>query len=270
MSSLLRRVGVVIGGGLVLLLGSTLWREHGGQAKLDAARGRARAACAAYAAEPGLPQTDLCLPFGEEGTGYRAMSVLHASEARVAEAKEALARADLERAETHLASVMDDVKVGNGRHFFAELTTAAMVRSVLDVLDGPGRALDARARRRILANVRLHGAVHPFEALRMAIVWEGLHPERPLFDGEFPRPSRSKAELVSETEQVAATFDAMATAVLADEVTRCERTARAVEGSSLWDVDIEASHCAMYARVVATGRRLAAAQRALGLEDGSR
>jgi hypothetical protein len=215
MKTLLARIALVGGLGLILVLALSGWRAQT-KAKYAAAQARATADCLSYRAQPGHANVDVCR---YDEFGPHAPVTVHLADAKLAEARAALSRGD-----THVAIAALQVAVSDAQNadrfgsLMGTVRAAGVIDAVVDVLDAHLTELDPGARRAILSNAHLETAAAPFERERVQELWVLAHFEQL----KFPDVPSNDADLVAEMEADAPAFREMDRALLLGDVAACQ------------------------------------------------
>ena len=244
MSSLRRRLVVVVIFGLVALGVALGWRSRDGAARYRKAQDRVSVACRAYRSLPAHVNANVCQGFDEYGP--RATEIYRRVEPALARAEARVAAADRRAAETAIAeavSSLDELaRIGTP---IADIIAASIVDRVLNLLETHPE-VDRAAVLGAQLVVR-----RPLESARLQHLWELAHWNASL--SEIPLPS--EATLADEMEADEAAFDRMEHAVLASDVQGCQRAAL-TGGPRMRASAIFPLYCEKLVRVVHAGKRL--------------
>lgn len=218
MKTLLARIALVGGLGLILVLSLSGWRSQT-KAKYAAAQARATADCRAYRAQPGHANVDVCR---YDEFGPHAPVTVHLADAKLAEARAALSRGDTRAAIDALhVAVSDAQHADRFGSLMGTVRAAGVIDAVIDVLDAHRAEIDPDARRAILANAHLETAAAPFERERVKELWALAHFEQL----KFPDVPSNDADLVAEMETDGPAFREMDGALLRGDVAACQLAA---------------------------------------------
>lgn len=220
MKTLLTRIALVggLGLGLVLVLSLSGWRSQT-KSKYAAARARATADCRAYRAQPGHQNVDVCR---YDEFGPRTPVTVHLADAKLAEARVALSRADARTAVDALHVALSDAQ--HADRFgtpWGTVLAAGIIDSVLDVLDAHRAEIGPGDRRAILADAHLESAAAPFERQRVMELWVLAHFEQL----KFPEVPSNDADLLAEMEIDGPAFREMDRTLLLGDVAACQLAA---------------------------------------------
>jgi hypothetical protein len=250
MKTLLTRVALVGGLGLVLILSLSGWRSQT-KAKYAAAQARATAECRAYRAQPGHANVDVCR---YDEFGSHAPVTVHLAEAKLAEARAALVRGDARTAIDALhAAVSDAQHADRFGSLMGTVRAAGVIDGVIDVLDAHRGEIDPGARRAILANAHLESAAAPFERERVEELWVLAHFEQL----KFPEVPSNDADLLAEMEKDTPAFREMDRALLLGDVAMCQLAAGRLGEHAHPVVQVRA--CALLSEEVRVEKRVRAA-----------
>ncbi len=245
MSSLRRRLVVVVVSGLVALAVALGWRSRDGAARYKRAQDRVSVACRAYRSAPEHVNANVCRGFDDYGP--RATEIYGRVKPALARAEAGFATGDRHAAEAAVAEARSSIdelaRIGTP---IADIIAASIVERLLDLLEGHPEVDRALFLRDAELAVR-----HPLESARLQHLWELAHWNASL--SEIPMPS--EATLADEMEADEAAFDRMEQAVLANDVEGCQRAARS-GGPRMRASTIFTLYCEKLVRVVHAGKRL--------------
>lgn len=247
MKSLLPRIALVAGLGLLLILSLSGWRSQT-KARYAAVTAKATAACRAYRAQPGHEHDDVCRY--DEFAPLTPVTV-HLADAKLEEAQVALSRGDARTAVVALEVALRDAQHADRfGTVMGSVRAAGIAARVVDVLDGHRTEIDPVARRAVLAGAHLETAAAPFERERIERLWVLAHFEQL----KFRDVPSTDADLAAEMENDEPLFREMQRALLRDDVKGCERAA-----SRLGKLSSPSMHvvvCGRYAEVVRVEKRV--------------
>ncbi|MBX3231527.1 MAG: hypothetical protein KIT84_24135 [Labilithrix sp.] len=247
MSSLAKRVVVVVAVGIGVVGAAKIFGRNDDAARFAAEKNRVDAECRAYRSDPRHRHAAVCR--GSDAYEPKAIPLRKSAVAALDGARVLLARADTRGAEAAVRRALDVLgELDQLGTFIAQIVANSVVRDTLDLL-AAHPALDARA---LLRDVRLD--VHkPFEAERLQREWTLVHWND--MPGEQGR--RSDGDLADEIAANEAQFDAMHEAVVRRrDVAACEAAAQ-----KDLTVAVPSVLCVKVHEVVRTAARLDAARR---------